>query len=158
LNKTVILQALALLRDATPLKTDCGTLCNRACCAPDGDGQGGVLLLPGERELYPFPWGQIEGDVLFCDAPCDRSRRPFNCRIFPLVPAKTKDGTWSVRMDRRASSLCPLFGYGIKGLDPSFVRAAKEAVRVLAQEKSYLPFLEEWSRREREFARQIAPL
>ena len=47
-----LLAARALLADVTPLRTDCGRCCGAACCAPDEDGQGGMLLFPGEEALF----------------------------------------------------------------------------------------------------------
>ena len=39
-----------LLETLTPLKTDCGRLCQGACC--QGDEQTGMLLFPGEEAFY----------------------------------------------------------------------------------------------------------
>ena len=47
-----VIRARDLLSDVTPLKTDCGRICGGACCQPDEDGQGGMLLFPGEEGLY----------------------------------------------------------------------------------------------------------
>ena len=47
-----VLEARRLLECVTPLKTDCGRACGGACCQPDEDGQGGMLLFPGEEALY----------------------------------------------------------------------------------------------------------
>ena len=46
-----ILRAYAAIGERTPLCSDCGALCGAACCESDGDGQGGVDLLPGEESL-----------------------------------------------------------------------------------------------------------
>ena len=55
-------KARALLEGETPLNRDCGGLCGAACCQPDEDGLGGMLLFPGEAAFYhPMPEGfQIE--------------------------------------------------------------------------------------------------
>ena len=47
-----VMAARALLKDLTPLKRDCGRSCGAACCQSDEDGQGGMLLFPGEEKLY----------------------------------------------------------------------------------------------------------
>ena len=53
-----LLAARAVLEDVTPLKGDCGRVCGGACCEPDEDGKGGMLLFPGEETLYdPLPEG-----------------------------------------------------------------------------------------------------
>ena len=47
---SAVLRAHALLDALTPLKTDCGRLCDGACC--QGDETTGMLLFPGEDALY----------------------------------------------------------------------------------------------------------
>ena len=46
-----VLRAREMLMDVTPLRRDCGGVCGAACCACDEDGQGGMLLFPGEDAL-----------------------------------------------------------------------------------------------------------
>ena len=55
---------------------------------------------------------------------------------------------WDVRMDRRAWMLCPLCSYGIRGLNPAFVKAARAAVRLLAQDPANEAFLQAIAREE----------
>jgi len=144
------------LENETPLQTDCGALCGAACCAPDEDGQGGVLLFPGEADLTgKIVWGQIidlddrgdglPGRMLICRAPCDRPARPLGCRLFPLTPAFS-GGQWTVRPDRRAWPVCPLMNSGLKGLSPSFVAAARCAVAMIAESEEGREFLKAWAR------------
>ena len=63
-----VMRARELLQTLTPLRRDCGGVCGAACCAPDEDGQGGMLLFPGEEALYqPLPAGfslRQDGGVL----------------------------------------------------------------------------------------------
>lgn len=154
MNTEILQEALKLLERETPLMTDCGALCGRACCAPDEDGQGGVLLFPGEDKLIGrIRWGRIialddrgdgqSGMLLLCDKPCDRHQRPLGCRLFPLTPAK--DGT-SVRLDRRAWPVCPLMNSGMKGLSVGFVDAARKAVQMIAEDQEGLKFLKAWEK------------
>lgn len=156
MNPEHLQTAWALLSEETPLMTDCGPLCGSACCAPDEDGQGGVLLFPGEEALLTsHAWGRIvelddrgdgqRGKLLLCDAPCDRRFRPLGCRLFPLTPAFER-GEWRVRLDRRAWPVCPLMNSGIQGLSPSFVRAAREAVSQIAASEAGRGFLTAWER------------
>lgn len=138
--------ARALLEEITPLRRDCGGVCGAACCACDEDGQGGMLLFPGEEALYdPLPPGfSLRPDdsvmpgmrLLTCSGVCDRTRRPLACRLFPLTPVLTeREGreALSVRMDPRAFAVCPLSEGGIRGLSPEFSQAVLAAGRILRQ-------------------------
>ncbi|MBE5786640.1 MAG: hypothetical protein E7324_03780 [Clostridiales bacterium] len=131
-----IIAARALLADITPLRQDCGRICGGACCAPDEDGQGGMLLFPGEEALYdPLPEGfAITADdavmpgarLITCAGQCSRCERPLSCRLFPLLP--TRKGC---KMDRRAWAVCPLMEWGKSGLSQDFVQAVKKAGEIL---------------------------
>ena len=44
--------ARELLRDVTPLKTDCGKVCGARCCRSLEGEETGMLLFPGEEEEY----------------------------------------------------------------------------------------------------------
>ena len=152
----------AAIGDATPMRTDCGMLCGAACCQPDADGQGGVALLPGEAELLAgITWGTIGHDeamdapMLVCSGPCEREKRPFLCRVFPLCPVIGKDGNWTVRMDARARAVCPLAGSGLRALDPEFVRGAANAARLLAEDPEGEAFLNRWAAIEAEFRKPL---
>lgn len=160
MNPDILRRARALLEDVTPLRTDCGLLCAHACCLPDEDGQGGVYLFPGEKPLTG-DWGEIvpeeilpgvPADMLICRGACDRRLRPLACRIFPLTPIRKKDGSWAVRMDRRAFAMCPLAPHGAGGLSPQFVAAAREAVELIASDAEGQRFLDAWRKLEKQFA------
>jgi hypothetical protein len=156
MDSEILRAAWAPLESETPLKTDCGQLCGRACCLPDEDGQGGVLLFPGEEALMRAPaWGQIVdlddrgdgqcGKLLICDGPCDRRLRPLGCRLFPLTPARV-DGAWTLRLDRRAWPVCPLMNSGMQGLNPAFLAAAKAAVARVAADREGADFWAAWEK------------
>ncbi|MBQ3080295.1 MAG: hypothetical protein IJC48_09920 [Clostridia bacterium] len=158
MDKNRFLAANALLENVTPLKTDCGLLCDHACCKPDDDAGYGVWLFP-EEEAINMPWGttvdtllpvtKLKVKMLICEKGCERSLRPFQCRIFPLVPYFSKKrNEWDVRMDRRAFQLCPLLPYGKKALNPEFVKKAKEAVQFIAQDENGERFLQALAREE----------
>ena len=131
-----VIAARRILEDITPMKGDCGRYCGGACCQSDEDGQGGMLLFPGEEKLYdPLPPGfslSPNDDVLpgawllSCQGSCDRAQRPLSCRLFPLLPTKT--GT---KMDRRAWAVCPLMESGKAGLRGDFVAAVQQAGQIL---------------------------
>lgn len=156
MNKELLLRACTAIGDQTPMLTDCGTLCECACCEADEDGQGGVYLFPGEEAcLGECGWGRIEcdnfGSMLVCDDWCDRDRRPLACRIFPLTPVKNAEGRWTVRMDARARAMCPLVRSGVKGLNPDFVRGVVKAIRIIASDPEGEAFLEKWLTLEEQF-------
>ena len=133
-------RARALLADITPLKNDCGRVCGHACCAPDEDGQGGMLLFPGEEIFYsPLPNGFSlvpdtsvipNGRLLTCSGECARKDRPLACRLFPLLPAQRNGVVRAVR-DGRAWAVCPLMECGLGGLNEDFVRAVREVGEAL---------------------------
>ena len=140
--------ARVLLKDITPLRTDCGRFCGGACC--EGDDETGMLLFPGEEALYgDCGFGEVltadytlagRPALLFvCDGACEREARPLSCRLFPLLPAADPE---KVRMDPRASGLCPLYASGIPGLAPAFVSAVKAACAVLSQDPACRAFLD----------------
>ena len=144
-----LLRAYEAIGEETPMLSDCGLLCGAACCQADSDGQGGVFLFPGEAEyLQDSSWARILphafAPMLICAGHCDRTRRPLGCRIFPLTPVRGKNGRWTVRMDVRARPVCPLTSSGIGGLNPNFGRAARNALRIIAEIPEGEAFLERW--------------
>ena len=154
--------AYAIMGERTPIRTDCGALCGAACCLPDEDGQGGVWLLEPEiRRVEGAAWARIDrqadpvAPLLLCREMCERSLRPLCCRVFPLAPVPGRDGLWTVRMDARARAMCPLTRSGLKGLDTDFVRAARDALRALAQSGAGEEFLRAWHDREDAFRRPL---
>ena len=160
MNSDILNRAREALGDRTPMLTDCGLLCGAACCQPDEDGQGGVHLFPGERAgLEDCAWGRIVpgglAPMLVCEGPCDRGKRPLGCRIFPLTPVRGRNGRWTVRMDARAWAMCPLARSGVGGLDPEFVRAARDALRIVAEDPEGEAFLERWLQLEEEYRKPL---
>lgn len=158
MERARILEVYAAIGESTPLAGDCGRLCGAACCGSDDDGRGGVALLPGEAELLEgIDWGHIELDaamgapMLVCDSPCERSRRPFLCRVFPLCPVIGRGGEWAVRMDARARAVCPLASSGVRGLAPNFAHNVLRAARLLAADPDGEAFLLRWAEIEAEF-------
>ena len=142
--------AKAVLRDRTPLCTDCGRTCGHACCLPDETGRGGMLLFPTEAEEYePLPRSfhiapapeMPEGLLLTCEGRCDRRMRPLSCMLFPLLP-REKEGRVRAVRDRRGFYVCPLLESGVGGLSPDFVRAVTEAGEILYTDPAHRAFLE----------------
>ena len=85
-------EARAILENVTPLKKNCGRLCDAACCQSDESGENGMLLFPYEECFYEkpiegFPFHLAEDDTLFkggkrlvCEGVCPREHRPLACR------------------------------------------------------------------------------
>jgi hypothetical protein len=105
-----------------------------------------MLLFPGEEELYrgKAGWKLREtpaGVLAVCTGSCERGERPLSCRIFPLLPV-IRDGAVKVAADQRARAVCPLLKQGIRGMDPAFTEAVREAGRMLAEVPEERAFLE----------------
>ena len=144
-----LLEARRLLADTTPLAGDCGRACGGACCLPDEDGKGGMLLFPGEEALYdPLPDGfsvvpapEMPGVLLLtCQGKCDRDLRPLSCRLFPLLP-REKDGIVRPVRDRRGFIVCPLLPDGLSAFSPAFVAAVVRAGEILYRCPEHRAFL-----------------
>jgi len=150
-----VLAARELLASLTPLKTDCGRLCQAACC--QGDENTGMLLFPQEDTLYQgctfadvlplnYTLGGTQAHLFVCRGCCEREMRPLACRLFPLFLKFKEDGVTKLRMDVRAKAVCPLTDYGIKSLDPDFRQAVRKAYDLLLKDESceaYLKALDE---------------
>ena len=104
-------------------------------------------LLPNEEFICDF--GNIKSDtdrnkIIICNGECDREKRPYSCRIFPLFPytTQTKNGVKiEIKIDPRAANVCPL--NDIKMMDKNFIRAVRRSAKILATDKEYLRFLTE---------------
>ena len=148
------------LAAVTPLARDCGALCGAACCAPDEDGRGGMLLFPGEEAYYrTLPPGfrlaqTAQGLLLTCEGSCERETRPLACRVFPLMFVY-EDGKADVRLDPRAWPLCPLMPSGMAGLRSAFVCAAREAAHLLCGSPETREFIMEGHQRVKDLTRPL---
>ena len=145
MNET-LKKARELLAEVTPLKTDCGKVCGARCCRPLEAEETGMLLFPGEEEEYleKEGWTVLEtgaGMMAVCPGACDRDERPLACRIFPLLQVLRGD-TVKVAADQRAKAFCPLLRQGIRGMDPAFADAVREAGRLLAGDPVQRKFME----------------
>lgn len=145
-----VLRARLLITELTPLKTDCGRLCQGACC--QGDEKTGMLLFPGEEAFYEncafgrvipagFELGGAPAQLFVCNGTCDRNNRPLACRLFPLFLKFKEEGVTKLRMDVRAKSVCPLTDYGIRALDPDFKQAARQAYDILLEDEACAAYL-----------------
>lgn len=132
-----------LFDNAAPLKTDCGVLCDKACCR--GDARTGMLLFPHENTGLKTV--SSNGYIYaICDGTCNRSQRPLSCRIFPLFPAVSPEGKIRVVSDLRGYRVCPLVRNAEHVLfSKKFQRRVKIAGRLLLRDESCRAFLSEIS-------------
>ncbi len=138
-------RARAILENVTPLKTDCGLLCNGLCCRPLEGEMTGMLLFHGEENYYEGREGYHmtetdHGTLLICSGRCERADRPLSCRLMPLIPLIRENGV-KVATDFRAKTVCPLARQGKDALDPDFVSAVRQVGRILAEDDDQRAFL-----------------
>jgi hypothetical protein len=154
-KKSLYRQAYKLLERVTPLKKDCGTLCNKACCQGINP-ESGMYLFPGEEELLDSsdfltikPVTSIEESKLLaiCNGTCDRTKRPLACRIFPLTPYITPKDLLTIKMDPRAIHLCPLARYLERSeLNPDFIKKVRQGLLLLISDPEIKEFVVKLSR------------
>ena len=162
--KTILYtRAYQLLNHCTPLRYDCGRLCDGICCR----GENGMWLFPGEEELLKgepsfeikrLEWGLSTGRSLYwlgCQGTCNRELRPLACRIFPLGPYLKQDMV-TVDIDPRGKGLCPL-AEGRHKLQPEFIRKVGRVCRELATDPEIKEFIRLWTEDMEEF-RKIGAL
>lgn len=132
-----------LLNKETPLKHyDCGMLCMGACCEENEEGEG-MYLFPGEEKIFPprgswywidstdFSYGDKNAKILICKGRCSRKMRPLSCRIFPLIPHRTKSGL-ELLLDPRGYGMCPFVqANSIKLLSDTFYRKVLYAMKLV---------------------------
>ena len=137
-------KAKNIMEDKTPLKKDCGLLCDKACCK--GDDETGMLLFPDESTSLPV----IEKDgvrLCVCDGSCDREGRPLSCMIFPFFPYLTTDGRIKVIPDIRGAEICPIVrNFAETRLDRRFLRRVKNVGRLLIEDEECRAFIDGISR------------
>lgn len=157
-----------LLDNVTPLREDCGNLCGKACCQPIHPDTG-IYLFPGEEIMFNRAEGWLtwaeqraeehdfppswRGPVYFvrCNGTCPRSRRPLQCRLFPLTAHYLAEGHLVLIWETLALPYrCPLLS-GNSPLEHAFVEAAAAAWRLLLQHP-LIDDLVRWDSRQRQRA------
>ena len=156
----VYLQLYRLFDRATPISSDCGRICGKACCKGDDCG---MYLFPGEKkvfELLEAPWAEIQNSeftyihegkakkvpILFCNGKCDRFQRPLACRIFPLTPYLDTNGKLKIIIDPRAKSVCPLSTeLDISDFNTDFTDNIEKTFRILLSNKEFYSFMKAYS-------------
>ncbi len=129
-----------IMGDLTPLKTDCGVLCDGACCK--GDEQTGMRLFPHEESSLEITEIESGERLAVCNGTCDRNKRPLACRIFPFFPTIDEKGKIFVEPDYRAARLCPLLSHCEEIVfDPKFFKALKKVGKTLAKDEECKEYL-----------------
>lgn len=143
-KKSLYRRAYRLLENVTPLKFDCGLLCNGKCCT--GDNDAGMCLFPGEEVILDADndflkirkESMVDTEILFatCNGSCNRRLRPLSCRIFPYVPYLKENGRLTIIEDPRAKYLCPLLAESFEfKIDRRFRRKVFNAFQILIRDK-----------------------
>ncbi|HZJ78784.1 MAG TPA: hypothetical protein VFD52_08310 [Clostridia bacterium] len=142
--KTELEKVYKILERVTPIKGDCGNLCDGLCCK--GGNENGMLLFPDEEKLFEGREGfkviKTEGGECFltCNGNCQREFRPLACRMYPLFPVfdyNKGDSRVNIIKDPRGAKTCPLIYENIK-LDINFVRAVRKATKCLIRDEKQL--------------------
>lgn len=140
--KKIYKKAYKLLENVTPLKADCGQLCDKKCC--HGDSMTGMLLFPDEETTLTV----IEQNgrrLAVCDGMCNRNERPLSCRIFPFFPAA--DGKKIiVKPDLRGINVCPMIAHSDEIIfNKHFLRRVGKTGKLLMKNTECAKFIEEIS-------------
>ncbi len=131
-----------IMGDLTPLKADCGILCDKSCCK--GDESTGMRLFPFEQSELPVKSLENGVRLVVCNGKCDRTKRPLACRIFPFFPTIDEKGRIFVECDIRGALLCPLISHADEIIfDKRFFKALKKAGKILAKDEECRTFLYE---------------
>lgn len=138
--------------DATPLKTDCGMLCNKKCCS--GTENDGMLLFPGEEYLFSGKdWCFVKNTnieltcgytikLLVCRGECPRNERPLSCRIFPLIPYLNEYDRVDFRLDPRGFQVCPIIrSPGAYPMENDFIDSLYKAFPPLLKDEKVVEFI-----------------
>ncbi|WP_050753713.1 hypothetical protein [Pseudobacteroides cellulosolvens] len=165
MNKKILYKkTYRILENSTPLRFDCGLVCDKKCCS--GGSNNGMHLYPGEEVLHTdsgFLNIRSESfgnsDILFaiCQGMCKRKLRPLACRIFPFAPYLDSVGRLSIIEDPRAKYLCPLlFDEAEIKISRKFKRDILKVFRILVQDKEIKDYLYTLSRVLDEYIRFVS--
>ena len=151
-----IKKAYEFLENVTPVKFDCGKICNKKCCK--GNDNDGMLLFPGEEELFSdnsnfeiYYDSRYECTAIRCKGFCNRNERPLSCRIFPyLIYTDEKSGNHAVAPDIRALDFCPLL-IEKYDFDRKFLRALRLASHKLCENTEISDFIQKITKKLTDF-------
>ncbi len=140
MNKDEIFNSVnKMLKDVTPLKCDCGQLCDKNCCK--GDNTTGMLLFPGEKSNLNTVITD-NGIIAVCNGNCCRDERPLSCMIFPFFPLINENGKIKAVIDYRGYGICPM----IKNSDfikfnRKFIKTVEKAGKLLYTDTDIKEFM-----------------
>ena len=141
------------LGKTTPLRADCGVLCEKRCCK--GDGETGMLMFPGEVTALPVRIREARR-LAVCEGNCNREERPLSCRLFPLLPMEDEKGNVCVVIDKRGVGICPLIEHENEVVfSQRFLHRVKKAGKLLFADAECRAFLEQCSEESRQTAQMI---
>ncbi len=151
-----IKKAYELLENVTPVKYDCGKICNKKCCK--GNDNDGMLLFPGEEEIFyqnenfeVYFDNRYDNLAVRCKGSCCRNERPLSCRIFPyLIYTEEKSGKHSVVPDIRALEFCPLISEKYE-VDRKFLRALRMSSAKLCENSEISDFIQKITKKLTDF-------
>ncbi|MGN0444509.1 MAG: hypothetical protein ACI4F5_07845 [Acutalibacteraceae bacterium] len=132
-----------MLENVTPLRADCGVICNKNCCK--GDENTGMLLFPFEETALTVK--EENGlRVAVCDGTCLRSERPLSCRLFPFFPVMNSEGDIEAVIDIRGYGICPLTEHQSEiKFNLRFLRSVRRVGRILYRDEDTFPFMKKIS-------------
>lgn len=140
MNKDEIYNSVyKMLTDVTPLKCDCGQLCNKNCCK--GDNATGMLLFPEEKtKLNTLKTDN--GIIAVCNGTCNRNERPLSCMVFPFFPLINDKGKIEAVIDYRGYGICPM----VKNQDfikfnRKFIKTVEKAGKLLYTDTDIREFM-----------------
>ncbi|MDP4181988.1 MAG: hypothetical protein Q8942_12955 [Bacillota bacterium] len=155
-------KAYRKLYNITPVKFDCGQICNKKCC--NGNDEMGMILFPEEISYLQQLnvnflnfrqetniWQDI--NFAFCNGACNRKYRPLSCRIYPFTPYIDKQGILKIIKDPRAKYVCPLLYIGDIKINNRFSRTIKKVFKELIQDNEIREHIDSNSRILDEYAR-----
>lgn len=131
--------AREIIGNKTPLKANCGLICDKNCCK--GDEETGMLLFPFEETVFNV--AEKDGVRLcVCGGECDREKRPLSCVIFPFFPYMDEKGRVKAVIDVRGRGICPLVEFQDKvRFNKSFIRKVGQLGRYLKKDENCRQFL-----------------
>lgn len=146
-NTDIITKLYEYLADYTPFMYDCGKICNKKCC--NGNDHDGMLLFPGEKEIYDDKSGfdvyfdeRYSSYAVRCSGKCNRNERPLSCRIFPyfFYLSEETENRIKVAPDIRAVDFCPIID-NTDDVNKKFLRALRICALKIEQENEFRDYL-----------------
>ncbi len=165
-KKLLYRKAYRALDNITPLKYDCGMLCNSKCCS--GSTDSGMHLYPGEDLLLENAadflsisyeeFGHSAIHFAVCNGTCERKYRPLACRIYPLVPFIDTADSLHIIEDPRAACTCPLLILSeYYPINAFFKQRVRSVFQLLIQDPDIRCYIEDLSDVLREYSHFLQP-